>query len=58
MTKPNEEGQSPTQDETGSESEQDRRASPISTRIGRNKVEIDVSALKHLVDTVNAKLKP
>ncbi len=29
-----------------------------STRVGRNTVEIDVPALRHLVDTVRDKLKP
>jgi hypothetical protein len=32
--------------------------SPVSTHVGRNNVSIDVPALKHLVDTVKAKLKP
>lgn len=31
---------------------------PVSTRVGRNSVEIDVPALKHLVETVKSKLKP
>jgi hypothetical protein len=30
----------------------------VSTRVGRNTVEIDVPALRHLVDTVKDKLKP
>ena len=38
--------------------EQDRSASPVSTRIGQNTVDIDVSALRHLVETVKDKLKP
>jgi hypothetical protein len=44
--------------EVGSKSEQDRSTSPVSTRVGRNTVDIDVPALKHLVDTVKDKLKP
>jgi hypothetical protein len=39
-------------------SEQDRSTSPVSTRVGRNTVDIDVPALRHLVDTVKTKLKP
>jgi hypothetical protein len=39
-------------------SEQDRRASPVSTRVGQNNVDIDVPALRHLVETVKDKLKP
>ena len=39
-------------------SEQDRGASPVSTRVGRNTVDIDVPALRHLVETVKDKLKP
>jgi hypothetical protein len=39
-------------------SEQDRSASPVSTRVGRNTVDIDVPALRHLVETVKDKLKP
>jgi hypothetical protein len=31
---------------------------PVTTRVGKNPVEIDVKALKHLVDTVKAKLEP
>jgi hypothetical protein len=38
--------------------EQDRSASPVSTRVGRNTVDIDVPALRHLVETVKEKLKP
>jgi hypothetical protein len=37
---------------------QDRSNSPISTRVGRNSVDIDVPALRHLVETVKDKLKP
>jgi hypothetical protein len=44
--------------EAGSKSEQDRSPSSVSTRVGRNKVDIDVPALKHLVETVKDKLKP
>jgi hypothetical protein len=40
-----------------SESEQDRGSSPVSTRVGRNSVDIDVPALRHFVDTVKNKLK-
>jgi hypothetical protein len=39
-------------------SEQDRSSSPVSTHVGRNSVDIDVPALRHLVDTVKDKLKP
>jgi hypothetical protein len=45
-------------DDVGLRSGQDRSTSTVSTRVGRDSVEIDVSALKHLVDTMNAKLKP
>jgi hypothetical protein len=38
--------------------ERDRSTSPVSTRVGRNAVDIDVPALRHLVDTVKTKLKP
>jgi hypothetical protein len=38
--------------------EQDRSAAPVSTRVGRNTVDIDVPALRHLVETVKDKLKP
>jgi hypothetical protein len=38
--------------------EPDRSTSPVSTRVGRNTVDIDVPALRHLVDTVKTKLKP
>jgi hypothetical protein len=38
--------------------ERDRSTSPVSTRVGRNTVDIDVPALRHLVDTVKTKLKP
>jgi hypothetical protein len=37
--------------------EQDRSTSPVPTRVGRNTVDIDVPALRHLVDTIKAKLK-
>jgi hypothetical protein len=36
----------------------DRSTSPVSTRVGRNTVDIDVPALRNLVDTLNNKLKP
>jgi hypothetical protein len=36
----------------------DRSTSPVSTRVGRNAVDIDVPALRHLVDTLKTKLKP
>jgi hypothetical protein len=45
-------------DDVGSRSGADRGTSTVSTRVGRSSVEIDVSALKHLVDTMKAKLKP
>jgi hypothetical protein len=35
-----------------------RNTSPVSTRVGRNIVEIDVSALRHLVNTIKVKLRP
>jgi hypothetical protein len=44
--------------DVGSKSEQDRTTSTVPTRVGRNTVEIDVDALRHLVGTVKAKLKP
>jgi hypothetical protein len=45
-------------DDIGLRSAPDRGTPTVSTRVGRNSVEIDVSALKHLVDTMKAKLKP
>jgi hypothetical protein len=36
----------------------DRNTLPVPTRVGRNTVEIDVPALKHLVGTMKAKLTP
>jgi hypothetical protein len=33
-----------------------RSTSPVSTRIGQDTVEIDVGALRHLVETMKAKL--
>jgi hypothetical protein len=44
--------------EESAESEQDRSTSPVSTRVGRNTVDIDVPALRHLVEIVRDKLKP
>ena len=44
--------------EVNSKSEEDRSSSTRPTRVGRNTVDIDVPALKHLVDTVKDKLKP
>jgi hypothetical protein len=44
--------------DVGSKSEQDGSTSPVSTRVGRNTVDIDVPALRHLVDTMKAKLIP
>jgi len=44
--------------EVGLKPEQDRSTSPLSTRVGRNNVDIDVPALRHLVDTVKDRLKP
>ena len=44
--------------EVSSKSQQDRTTSTIPTRVGRDAVDIDVPALKHLVDTVKGKLKP
>ena len=37
---------------------QARNTSPVSTRVGRNIVGIDVSALRHLVNTMKVKLRP
>jgi hypothetical protein len=47
-----------TESNVGPQFEQGRSASPVSTRIGQNTVDIDVSALRHLVETVKDKLKP
>jgi hypothetical protein len=44
--------------DSGLESGQHRSSSPVSTRVGRNNVDIDTNALRHLVDTVKDKLKP
>jgi hypothetical protein len=44
--------------DTDLKSEQDRSTSPVPTRVGRSTVDIDVPALRHLVDTMKAKLKP
>jgi hypothetical protein len=44
--------------DTDLKSEQDRSTSPVPARVGRNTVDIDVPALRHLVDTMKAKLKP
>ncbi|HEX3969424.1 MAG TPA: hypothetical protein VHW70_15755 [Edaphobacter sp.] len=44
--------------EASSNPEQDRSPSVVSTRVGRNKIDIDVTALKHLVETVKDKFKP
>jgi hypothetical protein len=48
----------PAESNVGSESEQDRSTPPVSTRVGRDTVDIDVPALRRLVDTVKDKLKP
>ena len=40
------------------ESEQNRNTPSVSTRVGKDNVDIDVPALKHLVNTVKDKLKP
>jgi hypothetical protein len=48
------------EDKTSAESiksGQARSTAPVTTRVGRNNVQIDVPALKTLVDTVNQKLK-
>jgi hypothetical protein len=47
----------PIKADVGSASGQDRTP-PVSTRMGKDKVEIDIPALRHLVDTVKDKLKP
>ena len=47
----------PVESDVGSESGKDRTP-PVSTRVGKDRVEIDVPALRHLVDTVKDKLKP
>jgi hypothetical protein len=44
--------------DSGLESGRDRGSSLVSTRVGRNNVDIDTGALRHLVDTVKDKLKP
>jgi hypothetical protein len=49
---------SSVESEGGLKAERDRRTSPVSTRVGRNSVDIDVPALRQLVDTVKDKLKP
>ena len=36
----------------------DRSSSTVSTRVGRNTVDIDVPALRNLVDTLKTRLKP
>jgi hypothetical protein len=48
----------PAESDVEPKSEQDRSISPVSTRVGRNAVDIDVPALRHLVETVKDKLKP
>jgi hypothetical protein len=58
MTHERDEKQAADKSEVGSKSERDRSTSPVPTRVGRNAVDIDVPALKHLVDTVKDKLKP
>jgi hypothetical protein len=42
----------------GSTAGEDRDTAPVSTHLGRDTVEIDASALRHLVDTMKAKLRP
>jgi hypothetical protein len=44
--------------DSGLQSGQDRTTSPVSTRVGRDNVDIDTNALRHLVDTVKDRLKP
>jgi hypothetical protein len=39
-------------------SEQERDTSAVSTRVGRNTVDIDVPALRHRINTVKDMLKP
>jgi hypothetical protein len=58
MTHKRDDKQPVEESEVGSKSERDRNTSPVPTRVGRNTVNIDVPALKHLVDTVKDKLKP
>jgi hypothetical protein len=53
-TPSNESGES----QVGSTAGQDRGALPVSTHVGRDTVEIDASALRHLVNTIKAKLRP
>ncbi len=48
----------PVESDVGSESGRYRSTPPVSTRVGKDRVEIDVPALRHLVDTVKDKLKP
>ena len=59
MTSLKRDGQPPVEvSEVSSKSQQDRSTPTIPTRVGRDAVDIDVRALKHLVDTVKDKLKP
>ena len=44
--------------DVGSTSGQDRDTSPVPTHVGRDTVEIDVNALRHLVGTMRAKFRP
>lgn len=44
--------------DSGLQSGQDRSTSSVSTRVGRDSVDIDTNALRHLVDTVKDRLKP
>jgi hypothetical protein len=44
--------------DSGLDSGRDPGSSLVSTRVGRNNVDIDTGALRHLVDTVKDKLKP
>lgn len=58
MTHKRDEKEPVEKSEISAKSERDRSTSPVPTRVGRNTVDIDVPALKHLVDTVKDKLKP
>lgn len=48
----------PMERDAQSPSAQNLDTEPVTTRVGKNPVEIDVNALRHLVNTVKAKLEP
>jgi hypothetical protein len=55
---PKEDNKASREGNVQSEPDTNPTTQPVSTHVGRNNVAIDVPALKHLVDTVKAKLKP